>query len=75
MGEKLYELVRDGAIVQGLIALASTAAVIYLAVAQIPESQALLIITGAAVGHYFSVSSERRAEQRMLRAIDSARGG
>ena len=70
MGEKLYELVRDGAIVQGLIALGATGAVIYLAIAQIPESQALLIVTGAAVGHYFSVSSERRAEQRMLRTLE-----
>jgi hypothetical protein len=65
----LYELVREGNLVQGLIALAATGTVIYLAIAQIPESEALLVITGAAVGHFFQIGASRAAERRVMRAL------
>jgi len=67
--ERVWELVRDGVLVQSAIALSVTAAVIYMAIVGIPESEALLLVTGAAVQHFFSSVSERRAEQRVMRAL------
>jgi hypothetical protein len=69
MGERVFQLIKEGNLVQGLIALAATGTVIYLAVAQIPESEALLVITGAAVGHFFQMGAARAAERRVLRTL------
>jgi len=73
MGDKLYELVKEGALVQSIIGIAATGAVIYLAIAQVPESQALLVITGAAMGHFFTAGAARAAEQRATRMLERER--
>jgi hypothetical protein len=72
MSEKFYDLIVQGVLIQGIIALALVCAVIYLAVTNQPIPDILIGLTGTAIGFYFGGEAQagivRRQEARALRS-------
>ena len=60
----LWDLIREGHIIAGLIGLGSVGAIIYLAVVGMPIPEALITIAAAVVGYYFRTGVEAAVRAR-----------
>jgi len=58
--ERLWELLRDGVLIQGIIALAAVGAIIYLAVTGQDVPEVLVSIASAIIGYYFASAQNSR---------------
>ena len=67
--EKFWELVRDGILIQGIIALAAVGAIIYLAVTGQPVPEVLVSIASAIIGYYFASAANARNIRQVERAL------
>lgn len=57
---KLFELLKDGTLIQGTIALACVGAIIYLAVTGQEVPEVLVSVASAIIGYYFAQSQTSR---------------
>lgn len=65
----LVDLLKSSALIQGMLALALTGAIIYQVLNGQPASEALLTLDGAIVGYYFGTKTEQSINRAVQRGI------
>jgi hypothetical protein len=66
MSDKLYDLIVRGVLIQGLIALALVAAIVYLSVTGQGVPEILVGLTGLAFGFYFGGEAQARVARNRV---------
>ena len=67
---EVWEWVKEGGLVQGILALLFGGTIVYLSITQQPVSEVLAGLTGVAVTFYYQDRAAARQQRQLMRGLD-----